>query len=69
MVRVILPSRADEMILFADSEAPIRNRGLSDSALIEVGSDHRLANSELLEMMLESCEAVFERNPMDNKME
>ena len=52
---VILHSRADDVIAFADSEELVRNSGLPTSALIEVGSDHRLADQEPLERMLREC--------------
>ena len=52
----ILHSRADEVIPFADSEELIRLSLLGDSALIEVGTDHRLAEPEPLQAMLEACE-------------
>ncbi len=55
---VILHSRADEVIPFADSEELVRNSGLPASALIEVGNDHRLADAEPLAAMLMACEAV-----------
>ena len=53
---VILHSRADDVVPFADSEELVRNSGLPASALIEVGDDHRLADPEPLRRMLESCE-------------
>ena len=53
---VILHSRADDVIPFADSEELVRNSGLPASALIEVGNDHRLADPEPLAKMLEACE-------------
>ena len=53
---VILHSRADDVIPFGESEELIRISGLSTSALIEVGSDHRLADPEPLRAMLEACE-------------
>ena len=53
---VILHSRADDVVPFADSEELVRNSGLPASALIEVGKDHRLADQEPLERMLEACE-------------
>jgi hypothetical protein len=53
---VILHSRADEVIPFGDSEELVRNSGLSASALIEVGMDHRLSDPEPLERMLKACE-------------
>jgi hypothetical protein len=52
---VILHSRADDVVPFADSEELIRNSGLPASALIEVGSDHRLADPEPLVAMLKAC--------------
>lgn len=53
---VILHSRADDVVRFADSEELIRNSGLPASALIEVGIDHRLADPEPLATMLAACE-------------
>ena len=53
---VILHSRADDVIPFADSEELVRNSRLPASALVEVGTDHRLADQEPLEMMLKECE-------------
>lgn len=41
---VILHSRADDVIPFTESEELARNSGLPASALIEVGTDHRLAD-------------------------
>jgi Alpha/beta hydrolase family len=52
---VILHSRADDVVPFADSEELVRNSGLPASALIEVGNDHRLADPEPLEAMLAAC--------------
>jgi alpha-beta hydrolase superfamily lysophospholipase len=49
---VILHSRADDVIPFADSEELVRNSGLPTSALIEVGNDHRLADPEPFQAML-----------------
>ncbi len=53
---VILHSRADDVIPFADSEELIKKSGLPGSALIEVGNDHRLADPEPLAAMLRECE-------------
>ena len=50
---VILHSRADDVVPFADSEELVRNSG---ATLIEVGSDHRLADPEPLAVMLRACE-------------
>jgi alpha/beta superfamily hydrolase len=49
---VILHSRADDVVPFADSEELVKNRG---ATLIEVGTDHRLADPEPLEAMLRAC--------------
>jgi hypothetical protein len=51
---VILHSRADDVIPFADSEELVRSSGPS-VALIEVGTDHRLADPEPLAAMLGAC--------------
>ena len=53
---VILHSRADDVVPFADGEELVSNSGLPASALIEVGDDHRLADPEPLRKMLEACE-------------
>ena len=53
---VILHSRADDVIPFADSEELVRASGLPASALIEVGTDHRLADPEPLAAMLRACQ-------------
>jgi DNA-directed RNA polymerase subunit RPC12/RpoP len=53
---IILHSRADETVPFADSEELVRNSGLRASALIEVGNDHRLADPEPLAALLEAVE-------------
>jgi hypothetical protein len=58
---VILHSRADETVPFADSEELVRNSGLPESALIEVGSDHWLADPEPLRAMLKACEQLASR--------
>lgn len=59
----ILHSRADEVIPFADSEELVRNSGLPDSVLIEVGNDHRLADADSLEAMAKACESSKFRGP------
>ena len=55
---VILHSRADDVAPFGDSQELVRNSGLPASALVEVGADHRLADPEPLEKMLEACEGT-----------
>jgi hypothetical protein len=52
---VILHSRADDVVPFAESEELARNSG---ATLIEVGKDHRLADPEPLRKMLEACGGV-----------
>lgn len=58
---VILHSRADDVVPFEYSEELIRNSGLPESTLVEVGTDHRLADPEPLEAMLRECEGMLER--------
>jgi len=53
---IILHSRADDVIPFADSETLVRNSGLPPSSLIEVGTDHRLAEQGPLDAMLAACD-------------
>lgn len=52
---IILHSRADDVVLFADSEEMVRASGLPASALVEVGTDHRLAEAQPLAAMLRAC--------------
>ena len=52
---VILHSRADDVVPFADSEELARTSG---ATLIEVGNDHRLADQEPLAAMLAACAGV-----------
>ena len=59
---MILNSRADDVIPFGDSEELVKNSDLPASALIEVGTDHRLADPEPLEAMMKACEGGDERN-------
>lgn len=56
---VILHSRADDVIPFHDSEELIRNSGLSQDHLLEVGNDHRLADPEPLRAMLDACKRLM----------
>lgn len=53
---VILHSRADDVIPFADSEELVRSNDLPPETLVEIGQDHRLADPEPLRAMLEACE-------------
>lgn len=54
---VVLHSRADDVVPFTDSEELVRNSG---ATLIEVGTDHRLADPEPLMVMLKACERKTE---------
>lgn len=63
---VILHSRVDDVVPFADSEELVKNSGLPKSALIEVGNDHRLADSEPLDAMLSACELDMPKAGCDN---
>jgi hypothetical protein len=53
---LILHSRADDVIPFADSEELVRNSGPINTTLLEVGNDHRLADPEPLAAMLAACD-------------
>ena len=55
---VILHSEQDDVMPFADSQELLRNSGLPESTLVDVGTDHRLADPESLETMLEAVEKV-----------
>jgi alpha-beta hydrolase superfamily lysophospholipase len=55
----ILHARADDVIPFADSEELVRTSGLPAGALVEVGSDHRLADPGPLAAMLRACERAI----------
>lgn len=55
---VILHSRQDEVIPFADSRELVARSGLPPDRLIEVGNDHRLADPEPLQAMLQACERL-----------
>ena len=53
----ILHSKADDVVPFADSEELVENSGLPLESLVEVGSEHRLADEESLAKMLTACQA------------
>jgi Cysteine-rich CPXCG len=55
---LILHSRHDETIPFADSEELVRNSQLPLGALIETGHDHRLADDDSLSVMLWACNVL-----------
>jgi hypothetical protein len=53
---VILHSKADDVVPFVDSEELLGNSGLPFEALIEVGTEHRLADPGSLAAMLGAVE-------------
>lgn len=55
---VVLHSRSDEVIPYEDSEQLVADSGLPAETLIEVGSDHRLADDSSLAVMLWACELL-----------
>jgi hypothetical protein len=63
---VILHSRADDVVPFADSEDLAKNSG---ATLIEVGTDHRLADPEPLAAMLEACVHSANKTGMNSIIE
>lgn len=52
----ILHSRADDVVPFGDSMELLSNSNPPESALIEVGQDHRLADPEPLEALVRAVE-------------
>jgi hypothetical protein len=58
---VILHSRADDVIPFADSQELVANSNLPADSLIEIGSDHRLADPEPLQAMLDASLRLVSR--------
>ena len=54
---VILHSRGDDVVPFEESLELVRASGLPDGALVEVGTDHRLAEPEPLEALARAVEA------------
>jgi alpha/beta superfamily hydrolase len=53
---VILHAEADDVVPIAHSRELVHNSGLPPSALHLIGSDHRLADSEALQAMLQAIE-------------
>jgi hypothetical protein len=49
-------SGADDTVPIADSRELLKNSGLPSTSLIVVGTEHRLADEESLEMMLRAVE-------------
>ena len=55
---LVLHSRNDDVIPFADSEELVVGSGLSPETLIEAGNDHRLADESSLSVMLWACNVL-----------
>ncbi len=53
---LILHSRADDVVPFGDSLDLISKSNLTESALIEIGQDHRLADPEPLKALLRAVD-------------
>jgi hypothetical protein len=53
---IILHTEVDEVVPFSDSEELVRNSGLPTESLVEVGTEHRLADEESLKKMVEVVE-------------
>ncbi len=58
----ILHSRADQTVPFSDSEELAGDSGLPSDALIEAGTEHRLADEESLAAMLRAVEEATRAN-------
>jgi hypothetical protein len=54
-------SEDNDVIPIAESRELVRASGLPESALVVVGHDHRLADPEPLQVMLEACEGAIPR--------
>jgi hypothetical protein len=54
----ILHSRADDVVPFEDSLGLISMSGLPETSLVEVGTDHRLADPEPLVALLRAVEGM-----------
>jgi hypothetical protein len=65
---IILHSKADETVPFADSQELLRNSGLPSESLIVVGTEHRLADPESLAAMLGAVEDAKTRIVSDQRL-
>jgi Cysteine-rich CPXCG len=61
---MILHSRLDEVIPFEESEELVANSELPVDALVEVGSDHRLADEASLSVMRWACQLLTSNEPL-----
>jgi hypothetical protein len=60
---IILHSPADDVVPFSDSEELVTNSGLSSDSLIEVGTEHRLADEASLEAMVRAVGSAAAPRP------
>ena len=58
---VVLHSRADDVVPYADSEFLVKTSGLGPAQLVEVGHDHRLADPASLAALVSACEQTAQR--------
>lgn len=58
---IIIHSAADDVIPLADSVELVNASGLPTENLISIGNDHRLADAEPLQAMLDACEQLADR--------
>ena len=63
---IILHSRNDEVVPFADSEELVANSNLSHDTILSIGRDHRLAGDEPLNAMLAACKQIVETSDLVN---
>lgn len=61
---LILHSQKDDVIPFDDSLQLVHNSRLRSEALIETGTDHRLADEPSLEVMQWACQMLHSRTPL-----
>ncbi len=61
---MILHSRLDDVIPFANSEELVATSKLPAETLVEVGSDHRLADDTSLTVMLWACQVLAANEPL-----
>jgi hypothetical protein len=61
---LILHSRVDDVIPFSHSEQLVAYSGLPPETLIEIGTDHRLADEASLAVMLWACKLLVDGHQM-----
>lgn len=63
----IIHSRADDVVPFEFSFELANNSGLRAESLVEIGTDHRLADPQSLAAMLRACEQPIPRPSMNEQ--